>query len=439
MWRNYFQTHYNIGLEIAVVLCLLLFNFHLASTRNYFFYATFPFWLFSGSLLLTPSLFNPSGLEWKSVVDDWHLWHCFFSDNVSDDEQFSWLAWFTKRMLEPMKCVPFSRRVFLVFFPRCRKLVSWWGLCAFAARSTRNSNSGSLDQANRSFSTLDMMMNSAGMIAIWWFINLARTADKTEVQSRTQRTFKCCSRLHTHTYRVGNLGILIIVACSAIGLVSAGRMRLVTVGYFLLATCFLTHWLVFDVVLVFAAGFVTSANSDGSGLLKRAFAHEIMDCAAFFHYMMGVAMLVPLVCASFLPFLHELQMRLLFNPEYADELTSAQVLHKEKEREKRQLLGHTYTPSSPARKNGVEITTGDLLGGFDADSEPRDEPGVGESKHGEGTSHGPEHEPVPEPEPEPLPEHEPAPAPAPVPESEEQSEPEPEPEPEIADSNESDI
>ena len=89
MWRNYFQTHYNIGLEIAVVLCLLLFNFHLASTRNYFFYATFPFWLFSGSLLLTPSLFNPSGLEWKSVVDDWHLWHCFFSDNVSDDEQFS--------------------------------------------------------------------------------------------------------------------------------------------------------------------------------------------------------------------------------------------------------------------------------------------------------------------------------------------------------------
>ena len=77
-------------------------------------------------------------------------------------------------------------------------------------------------------------------------------------------------RLHTHTYRVGNLGILIIVACSAIGLVSAGRMRLVTVGYFLLATCFLTHWLVFDVVLVFAAGFVTSANSDGSGLLKRA-------------------------------------------------------------------------------------------------------------------------------------------------------------------------
>ena len=135
-----------------------------------------------------------------------------------------------------------------------------------------------------------------------------------------------------------------------------------------------------------------------------------MDCAAFFHYMMGVAMLV---LSSALRFYRscELQMRLLFNPEYADELTSAQVLHKEKGAKSAScwVMLSPRVPRERTAWRSQQVTYSRLRCRFRA----RDEPGVGESKHGEGTSHGPEHEPVPEPEPEPLPEHEPEPEPQP--------------------------
>ena len=344
------------------MLLLLFYNSNFGSSATYFFFATFPFWLFSGSLLLTPALFNPSGLEWKNVINDWNLWHSFFNDDVeAQDENHSWHAWFAKNIIKPMAGVPLRRRVMLILIPRSRKFTIFYGLCSFAARSTQHVNSGSLMQATRRFSTADMMLVCFTAIAIMMVVNMLQT----EIKMRKRR--KNASR-RLVTSRIASLVLVLAVISTVFAFCLAERLRLITLGYLALASLFLSQWIVFDVILVLLpswwflcdAGSMrqraqsTTAQTAKLGAkqtlkgIQTTFIQELMIFARRYHYIMGVMLLVPLVCTSFLPFLHELQMRLLFNPEYADELISAETFHKEHNRKQRQFLHYTDKTSITA-------------------------------------------------------------------------------------------
>ncbi|KAK9678313.1 hypothetical protein RND81_11G203100 [Saponaria officinalis] len=71
-YRMYSRSHFTKALE----LMMLLIIYHVYGSAAYISaaYVIAPLWFLVISWLFAPFIFNPSGFEWRKIVDDWHDW-----------------------------------------------------------------------------------------------------------------------------------------------------------------------------------------------------------------------------------------------------------------------------------------------------------------------------------------------------------------------------
>ncbi|KAE8665134.1 Callose synthase 1 [Hibiscus syriacus] len=94
-YRLYSRSHFVKASELS--LLLIIYEVYGESYRNssLYLFITFSMWFLVGSWLFAPSIFNPSGFEWKKTVNDWADWNrCMgIRGGVGIQPENSWESW----------------------------------------------------------------------------------------------------------------------------------------------------------------------------------------------------------------------------------------------------------------------------------------------------------------------------------------------------------
>ncbi|OQR84104.1 callose synthase [Achlya hypogyna] len=83
-----------------------------APTEQSYGIMSYSLWLVAATWLWSPFIFNPSGLDWDKVIEDYRDWQHWLA--TKNDSSQSWLGWWTAEVSALEASTPFSRLVFVV-------------------------------------------------------------------------------------------------------------------------------------------------------------------------------------------------------------------------------------------------------------------------------------------------------------------------------------
>ena len=96
-YRFYSRSHFVKGLELFILLlvCEIYGESHHGSNRLYFIISSFSIWFLVACWLFAPFLFNPCGLDWQRIVDDWADWESWMENpsHIGTLPEKSWESW----------------------------------------------------------------------------------------------------------------------------------------------------------------------------------------------------------------------------------------------------------------------------------------------------------------------------------------------------------
>lgn len=94
-YRLYSRSHFVKGFEL--IFLLVIYNLFRKSYQSNMAYlmVTYSTWFMAVTWLFTPFLFNPSGFQWRKIVEDWVEWNRWMSNQggIGVQPDKSWESW----------------------------------------------------------------------------------------------------------------------------------------------------------------------------------------------------------------------------------------------------------------------------------------------------------------------------------------------------------
>jgi len=318
MHMMYYFSHYVMAMELLILLVLFK-GFGSFEDHTAYWLQTLPFWILVCTWLYTPFLYNPSGLDWMSLKQDyleWTQWMFSRDTGKTGALHHSWEAWFS----EEMKCTrhaSFETRVFIFIF-KCRSLIPIWGLIHWGA-STEEDESGYINMPS-------IFVAACLMIVIWGVIAHASHNPRHLSKDPAASSFR---RLRLVVW-----GLVLVSTVTALCLLLTGVISVWLMVSTASAAILLVYWLSNAVAL--------SVNNTKLLCMFKANrdVHTVFLVRAanqMFHFIVGHVIMLPVLLVAFIPFMSSMQGRILFNDEFNDRLKVAQDDTKRQQRQKQHL------------------------------------------------------------------------------------------------------
>ncbi|KFH12537.1 1,3-beta-glucan synthase component protein [Toxoplasma gondii MAS] len=284
LWQFYYFTHFSIGLEMMMLL--FIYSGYCDFDAGLYFLDVWPLLLMALSLLFVPFLFNPLGMYYPRLLEDFSSWRKWMSSADVRQDKASWLAWWRSEM--EGRCGIAWHHQLLLVIRLCRFLVLSIGMVSCVAMSIKASD-------------LDCVIYLFGTAGCLLFLVIF--LDDLKLASPNWNTV-----------------LSLVLCCTA------------TV---LLGWAISTERLTLSALLASTAAFLIFSY----GLLEISFAllgrwavrNDILaEAARTFHYIGGYFLfLIPILLSVFTLSFHKIQTRILFNPNFVTIVKSGLVQRAE--------------------------------------------------------------------------------------------------------------
>ncbi|KDO28506.1 hypothetical protein SPRG_06745 [Saprolegnia parasitica CBS 223.65] len=273
-----------------------------APTEQSYGIMSYSLWLVAATWLWSPFIFNPSGLDWDKVIEDYRDWQNWLQ--TKNDSSQSWLGWWTSEVSALEHSTPFARLVFVLRKTRFFFLAVGIYL-HLMYRVVYSSRNASVATDAKTSSTLDLftpyIILGAFFITLLVLVCCGYAANR--VTKRWNKSFKQ-KRLRRFKFDLSMLAL----TCFVFVLLFFINMSDVLEG--LLVLGILAYWFL-QVML---------------GRLK--YSHVIIETmAGAVDVAIGWIVFGPILfIAMFMPFLASFQQRVMFNSAFTSGLEVAKLL-----------------------------------------------------------------------------------------------------------------
>ncbi|XVE83628.1 hypothetical protein DITRI_Ditri16bG0102300 [Diplodiscus trichospermus] len=294
-YRLYSRSHFVKGLELGILLVLYEVYGKSYRSSNLYLFITCSIWFLVGSWLFAPFVFNPSGFDWQKTVDDWTDWKRWmgFHGGIGILPEKSWESWWDGEQ-EHLKYTNIRGKVLEIILA-LRFFVYQFGIVYH------------LNVAHHSRSWLVYGLSWGVMVAallLSKILSVGREVLGIELQLvfRMLKAFLFLASL-----------AIIIVLSKAYGLTVSDLLAAVL--------AFLpTGW---------ALLLIAQACRP---LLEGIMWNSIKEMARVYDYIMALLLFMPIAILSWLPFVAELQTRILFNQAFSRGLQISIILAGRKDK-----------------------------------------------------------------------------------------------------------
>ncbi|PFH31362.1 1,3-beta-glucan synthase component protein [Besnoitia besnoiti] len=284
LWQFYYFTHFCIGLEMMMLL--FIYAIYCGFDAGLYLLDAWPLLLMALSLLFVPFLFNPLGMYYPRLLEDFSSWRKWMSSRDVRHDKASWLAWWRSEM-EGRCNIAWHHQVILVM-RLSRFVVLSVGIVSCVATSIKATD---LDCAVCLFGT-------AGCLLF-----LMIFLDDLKLASPNWNTLLSLGLCCTVTAGLGSAVATGSVTISAL-LASSAAFLIFCYGLLEISFVLLGRWAVRNDVL--------------------------SEAARVFHYVGGFfVFVVPVLLSIFTLSFHKIQTRILFNPNFVTIVKSGLVQRAE--------------------------------------------------------------------------------------------------------------
>lgn len=297
IFTRFYSSHFVLGVELALALAIFFAgsNYNAKDFVQNEFIACF----FVVSLLFTPFLFNPDGFDYLSAVKDLGTWSIWMG---ARSQKNSWEHWWTESE-KKLVSRPFSTKVFLVFLPRCRRLILFWGFSQLASSKS--------DSAIFTFgSNVAMLFALVLSVVLMLGVHVGHTNTKREEELINKPVRRRASRYVFVTLLT--TAIILMLIFKVITLASSLSIVFATLTI---------SYQITDFLLIFSKHY-----SRASWFAVVRTVHKT------FSYAVGLILFAPVLVISFLPWFAELQARCLWNIDFSTRLDTAKVFARQQQR-----------------------------------------------------------------------------------------------------------
>ncbi|KAL6653202.1 hypothetical protein ACP70R_012127 [Stipagrostis hirtigluma subsp. patula] len=295
-YRMFSRSHFVKGLELLMLLVLNQVYGSSYRMSNLHLFLTYCIWFLVASWLFAPFIFNPSCFEWQTIVDDWTDWRVWMEnrEGIGMSVDQSWEAWWSSEQEHLRKSSVHIRLLEIIL--SLRFLIHHCSIVCY----------------------LNIAHPSEGILVYalsWLLVLLVLVVLKMDFIG--QQIFGKDLQLMFRILKA--LGFLVSV--------------------FVVAVLFVIGNLTISDVIVGIIGFMAAGwcilliGQASSPLLKKKTMlwDTIMELGRVYDNMMGFILFFPIAVLSRVPFMSELQARLLFNRAFSQGLQMSRILAGQKD------------------------------------------------------------------------------------------------------------
>ncbi|KAI4310785.1 hypothetical protein MLD38_035735 [Melastoma candidum] len=289
-YRMYSRSHFVKGLEIMILLIVYYVYGSAVTNSMAYTLVTLSMWFLVFSWLFGPFIFNPSGLEWQKVVDDWDDWNKWISSRggIGIPANKSWESWWDEEQ-EHLQHTGFKGR-FLEILLSLRFFLYQYGIVYH------------LHVAQQSKSIVVYGLSWLVIVAVVIILKVVSLGRK-----RFSADFQLMFRLLKLFLFIGALvilGMLFAFLSLTVGDIFASLLGFLPTGWALL------------LIAQACRPVVKGLGMWGS----------VKALARGYEYLMGLVIFVPVAALAWFPFVSEFQTRLLFNQAFSRGLQISRIL-----------------------------------------------------------------------------------------------------------------
>ncbi|KAJ7539825.1 hypothetical protein O6H91_11G110500 [Diphasiastrum complanatum] len=296
IYRLYSRSHFTKGFEIVILL--IVYAVYGSSPKGHLPYLllTISMWFLAGTWLFAPFLFNPSGFEWQKVVEDWSDWNKWINSKASIGAlaNKSWESWWEEQQ-EHLKYTGLGGRVWEGILS-IRFFLYQYGL-VYRLHITRHHKGL-------------YIYGISWLVLVGVFIIIKIFS---VVRQRFISEYGVAFRLLKGLLYLCSISIVVVLF----------RVAHFTIGD--VFTCILaftpTGWAILQIA---QAGRPLLDNIGGW--------NSIRAMARAYEFIMGLVLIAPIAVLAWLPFVSELQTRLLFNQAFSRGLQISRILDGRKKK-----------------------------------------------------------------------------------------------------------
>ncbi|XP_075650184.1 callose synthase 1-like [Castanea sativa] len=276
-YRLYSRSHFIKGVELTILLLVyqILGQSHRGAVSH--FLIILSIWFMVGTWLFAPFLFNPLGFEWQKIVDDWADWNKWISNQggIGVPPEKSWESWWEK----DQEYLRYSGKgSFIVeILLSLRFFIYQYGLLYHL----------NITKKTKSFRVYGV---SWLVIIVIFLVMKVGSIGRRRLSAKFQLLFRLI----------------------------AGLISLVFVSVFipLIAVPHLTLQDIIVCILAFVPtgwGLLQIAKACKPLIVRAGFWGSVRELARGYESNMGLLLLTPVTLLSWLPFISDIQTRILFN------------------------------------------------------------------------------------------------------------------------------
>nr|XP_023892902.1 callose synthase 2-like isoform X4 [Quercus suber] len=275
-YRLYSRSHFIKGIELMILLLVyqILGQSHSGAVSH--FLIILSIWFMVGTWLFAPFLFNPLGFEWQKIVDDWADWNKWISNQggIGVPPEKSWESWW--EMDQIYLCHSGKSGFIVEILLSLRFFIYQYGLLYH------------LNITNKTRSFRVYGVSWLVIIVIFLVMKVVSIGRR-----RLSAMFQLLFRLIT--------GLISLVSVSVFIPLIAHHLTLQDIMVCILA--FIpTGW-----------GLLEIAKACKPLIVRAGFWESVRELARGYEVSMGLLLLTPVTILAWLPFVSELQTRILFN------------------------------------------------------------------------------------------------------------------------------
>ncbi|OQS04134.1 callose synthase [Thraustotheca clavata] len=275
-----------------------------APTEQSYGIMSYSLWLVAATWLWAPFLFNPSGLDWDKIIEDYSDWQNWLQ--TKNDSTQSWLGWWTSEVSAMETSTGFSRFVF--FMRKMRFFFLAFGIYLHMMYRIVYADRNQVVATDKSANTLALMTPYIIVGGLFVLILLLTCVGyvSNRITKKWNKSFKQ-KRLRRLKFNLSLIGLFA----------------------FIIMLIYLNLADIFEASLVIA---ITSYWFLQLMLARLKYSHVIIETMAFF-YDTAVGWIVfgpVLFIAMFMPFLSAFQQRVMFNSAFTSGLEVSKLFATEK-------------------------------------------------------------------------------------------------------------
>ncbi|XP_039158569.1 LOW QUALITY PROTEIN: callose synthase 7 [Eucalyptus grandis] len=295
-YRLYSRSHFVKGLELFILLIVHEVYGESYRSSNLYLFITFSMWFLVASWLFAPFIFNPSGFDWQKTVDDWADWKRWMGNHggIGIQPDKSWESWWEEEQ-EQSKNTNIRGRILEIILA-FRFFIYQYGIVYH----------------------LQIVHHSKRILiyGLSWAVLLA-TLLVLKMVSLGRRRFCADFPLMFRILKA----LLFLGFVSAMTILSVVRGLIVSDIFAAALAFLLTGW---ALVLI---GQASRPLLKGLGLWD-----SLKELVRAYDYTMGLLLFMPITVLSLLPFVSEVQTRLLFNQALSRGFQISMILAGRKEK-----------------------------------------------------------------------------------------------------------